>query len=162
MLFVMESPDILGSTTGTAEMNRSRAREGRYMVNADIVQSRRCRNARCHGDLREHAKAIVEIGLDVVHNDVVDAVATTVFGRAAVGRNSVSNLEAAGNVADRAIPNRDVGDLAGRAHVYRTDGLILWRQQNCESSLREPAPSCFPECFPQTRRAVRSSVQTNS
>ena len=84
-------------------MNRFVSGKSRYMVNADIVQSRRCRNARCHGDLREHAKAIVEVGLDVVHDDIVNAVATTVFGRAAIRRSPIAKLESAANVADHKV-----------------------------------------------------------
>ncbi len=115
------------------------------MIDGEVVESwHRSVTGGC-GDLGKGPKSAVEVRLDVVDNDVVNAIAPAILRGASIVRQAVPDLQPTGDVADSDVPDGDVGDLADGTYVSTALCLVLRAQQNGKAGLREPAPAVFEE-----------------
>ena len=99
-----------GVADRTADVEQNARRKSSDVVNDDIVQ--RDGKTGCGRDLHKHPAAVVKLGLNVIHDDVVNAVPPAIRRGSAIGRGRVCEYETAGNMADAALPDGDVSDQA--------------------------------------------------
>src|SRR4029077_3200770 len=97
-----------------------------YVINLDVMQGWPCRNHHHEG-----AAALVIPFVQVVGEEVVNAVAAAVGGRAPGLRERVGNLQNPGNISNPVKSDGDVIDATSRTLI----GLILGSEQNGISGL---------------------------
>src|SRR5215469_9904900 len=87
--------------------------KGGNVINADIVQGSDRGFSGSGGDLRKDAAAVVEVGLNVIHDDIVNTVAPAILSRSAIVGDAVADQKSSSHMADDAVADGNVGDLTG-------------------------------------------------
>src|ERR1700722_354882 len=105
----------------------------------DVIDAYIAQRGRSGSDLKQSTQAAVCLSINVVEDNVVNTIATTSARRSARVRNSGAHHHAVRRVADMAETNGHIRSPAKRALII----LILRREQNGESRLREPTPDIF-------------------
>src|SRR5215470_6516269 len=101
----------------SADIEQHTGWKGRNMIDAHIVQRNYCGDSGGGGNLRKGAAPVVGLRLNIVHNHIVDAVTSPVFGSAAVARQPVAEANPTSNMPDYAVSDCNVGDLTTRTDV---------------------------------------------